>query len=117
VAELPAVSATSLNFAYRVDANGRSWAPLRVFDDGEKTYFQLRSRTPVLPALFMMDNGQQKLINYRTRKGYFIVDRIATEFVMVYGPDDDKVIIRRGEEQVKAAESSKMGIEMGWKNK
>jgi type IV secretion system protein VirB9 len=117
VAELPGVDPTNHNFAYSVEANGRNWAPIRVFDNGEKTYFQLRSRSPVLPALFMMENGKQKLINYRPRNGYFIVDRIADEFVMVYGPDNDKVIIRRGEEQVPAANQSKMVIEMGWKNK
>lgn len=63
-------------------------APIRIFDDGEFTYFQFREKNSVVPAFFMVDNrGEESLINYRTRGTYIVVERVADRFTLRHGGD------------------------------
>jgi P-type conjugative transfer protein TrbG len=85
-AEQSVVSATnveSLNFAYKVEAvharHGPRWQPLRVFDDGLKTYIQfpLGLASSEAPPLFLIGpHNQAQLVNYRLMGGYYVVDRL-----------------------------------------
>lgn len=67
---------TQLNYRYSVRPHHRA-APLRVLDDGERTYIQLpanasRQETPALVAIFA--DGTSHLLNYRVRNDWFVVD-------------------------------------------
>ena len=61
-------------------------APIRIFDDGLFTYFQFRDKNADLPAFYMTDdNGNEALINFRTRGDYIVVERVAKKFTLRHG--------------------------------
>ncbi len=61
--------------------------PVRVFDDGEQTYFDFKTRED-RPAIYAVDpEGQEAVINARQRDGLVIVDRIARSFVLRRGSE------------------------------
>jgi type IV secretion system protein VirB9 len=78
-----ATSVESLNFGYRVEPvharHGPRWQPLRVFDDGLKTYIQFPPNLAAseAPPLFLIGpHDQAQLVNYRLMGGYYVVDRL-----------------------------------------
>jgi len=63
-------------------------APIRIFDDGQFTYFQFRNKNADVPAFYMVDDhGNESLINYRTRGDYIVVERVAKKFTLRHGVD------------------------------
>lgn len=77
--ESVAVAPEQMRFSYAIKGSEVEWKPLRVFDDGSKTYIQMppSMRTSEAPALFVMDDGTDpQLVNYRLKGDYFIVDRL-----------------------------------------
>lgn len=63
-------------------------APLRIFDDGQFTYFEFRDKNADVPAFFMVDaEGNESLINYRTRGDYIVVERVARQFTLRHGKE------------------------------
>jgi type IV secretion system protein VirB9 len=61
-------------------------APVRIFDDGQFTYFQFRNKNADLPAFYMADDeGNEALINFRTRGDYIVVERVAKKFTLRHG--------------------------------
>lgn len=74
-----AVAPEDMNFAYEIHGAKLVWKPLRVFDDGAKTYLQMppSMKSWEAPALFVMDDGRApELVNYRVKGDYYIVDRL-----------------------------------------
>jgi len=76
-------SVDHLNFSYKVEAvharHGPRWQPLRVFDDGLKTYIQFPANlgSSEAPPLFLIGpKDQAQLVNYRLLGGYYVVDRL-----------------------------------------
>ena len=71
-----------LHFGYDVRAihsRKPSWQPIRVFDDGLKTYIQFPTNMAATeaPPLFLIGADKQvQLVNYRYLGGYYIVDRL-----------------------------------------
>ncbi|MDX2074501.1 MAG: P-type conjugative transfer protein VirB9 [Alphaproteobacteria bacterium] len=75
------------NFNYTI-SGPEVTAPIRIFDDGEFTYFQFRDKNAEVPAFFWVDDkGNESLINYRTRGDYIVVERVAGRFTLRHGPD------------------------------
>jgi type IV secretion system protein VirB9 len=78
----PALSIDQLHFGYRVEPlKGKAprWQPLRVFDDGTKTYIQFpvnMAATEAPPLFLVGSGGKAELVNYRYLNGYYIVDRL-----------------------------------------
>jgi P-type conjugative transfer protein TrbG len=76
------VAVDRLDFDYRVGpAKGRPprWTPVRVFDDGAKTFIQFPPSLPTseAPPLFLVDpKGRAELVNYRVQGLYYVVDRL-----------------------------------------
>jgi len=71
-----------LNFNYTISGDSYSWKPVRVFDDGEKSFIQMphAMRVSDAPALFLIDEGSEPLlVNYRVKGDYYILDRIFDE--------------------------------------
>lgn len=72
-----------LNFSYRIQPigarRGPRWQPLRVFDDGLKTYIQFPAdlaATEAPPLFLIGPNKQAELVNYRFANGYYVIDRM-----------------------------------------
>jgi type IV secretion system protein VirB9 len=74
------------NFNYSI-AGPEEIAPIRIFDDGEFTYFEFRDKNADVPAFFWVDDrGNEALINYRTRGDYIVVERVSKRFTLRHGP-------------------------------
>jgi type IV secretion system protein TrbG len=93
------VNVDQMNFNYRVTNQGGgfwssppNWSPTQIFDDGKHTFIQFPENVSHadLPALFVLENGEQSLVNYRTKAPYFVVDKIFKEAVLVMGVGSKK---------------------------
>lgn len=86
---LPAmVAAETLNFGYRIEGGDQFLRPLRVYDDGSKTFIQMRSElqhreAPVL--LVLGRDGKGEITNYRVREQTYIIDRLFDRARLVLG--------------------------------
>jgi type IV secretion system protein VirB9 len=62
--------------------------PIRIFDDGEFTYFEFKDKNAEIPAFFRVNSsGDEELINFRKRGNYIVVERVASRFTLRRGPD------------------------------
>ena len=70
-------SLENLNFNYEVIGD-QPWKPIRVFDDGRKTFIQFPPDMKYMaaPVLFVANQGTTQLVNYRKKGDYYIVDRL-----------------------------------------
>lgn len=78
-----------LRFTYEVEGDDYSWKPVRVFDDGSKTFLQMprNMRVSDAPALFLLeDSSEPLLVNYRVKGDYYIVDRLFEKAELRVGP-------------------------------
>jgi type IV secretion system protein VirB9 len=86
---LPAmISIEKMNFEYRVTGGTAQIRPVRVFDDGAKTYIQMQPamehmEAPVL--LVIGPDGQGIMTNYRVQQQTYIVDRLFDRARLVLG--------------------------------
>lgn len=63
-------------------------APVRIFDDGEFTYFEFRDKNADIPAFFTVDReGNEAIINYRMRDDILVVERVSERFTLRHGND------------------------------
>jgi type IV secretion system protein VirB9 len=53
-----------LHFAYRIHGKA-PWRPVRVFDDGRRTFIELARGVQDMPALFVRHGHRYSLVNYR----------------------------------------------------
>ena len=75
------------NFNYTISGN-QYIAPLRIFDDGEFTYFKFKNKNAEVPAFFMVDSeGKEALVNYRVSGEYIVIERVIGQFTLRNGPD------------------------------
>jgi type IV secretion system protein VirB9 len=88
---LPAiVSAEQLNFGYKVKGGNEHLRPLKVFDDGSKTYLAMPATMQhrEAPALLVIgDDGRPVMSNYRVipESGTYVLDRLADRIHLVVG--------------------------------
>ena len=72
--------AENMRFDYDIKGDSPNWRPIRVFDDGKKVYIQFPKSVSVseAPPLFVTDKkgNKSKLVNYRVKGEYYIVDRL-----------------------------------------
>ncbi len=79
--------ADKYNFNYTISGTDEI-APIRIFDDGEFTYFEFKDKNAEVPAFFWVDSkGEEALINYRTRGDYIVVERVASRYTLRHGRD------------------------------
>jgi type IV secretion system protein VirB9 len=75
------------NFNYTISGSSLI-APIRVFDDGEFTYFQFPYKNAEIPAFFLVDSeGREALINYRMNDDYVVLERVASQLTLRHGSD------------------------------
>jgi len=92
------VDIRSLDFGYEVRVKrGRNldWKPLKVFDDGRKTFIQFPEDmlTKEAPVLFVVSkSGETQLVNYRVKDEYFVVDRLFRKAELRLGSKDQDIV-------------------------
>lgn len=75
------------NFNYTISGDD-DYAPLKIFDDGQFTFFQFKNKNADIPAFYWVDDrNNEALINYRTRGDYIVVERVAKRFTLRHGDD------------------------------
>ena len=73
------------NLGYTISGSSET-APIRIFDDGEFTFFQFKDKNAEIPAFFWVDeDNNEALINYRTRGDYIVVERVSGRFTLRHG--------------------------------
>lgn len=75
------------NFRYSIRGSSVI-EPIRIFDDGQWTYFEFRDKNADIPAFFNVDSANnEELINFRKRGNYIVVERVSPRFTLRRGPD------------------------------
>jgi type IV secretion system protein VirB9 len=82
------ITADKLNFDYKITGDNEQIRPVRVFDDGAKTYIQMRPEiqnrdAPVLVVLG--SDGKGEMTNYRVQQQRYIVDRLFERARLILG--------------------------------
>lgn len=107
------VTLQTLNFGYRVRTvrgfNPR-WRPVRVFDDGRRTYIEFppAMATSEAPPLFLIENGEAGLVNYRVSGGRYVIDRLFDIAELRLGAERP-VIVRISRDTADAPRSARRG--------
>jgi len=91
------ININDLFFGYEIEVEegDPNWKPVRVFDDGIKTFIQF---PPILksseaPALFVLSSeGDTQLVNYRVKNNYYIIDRLFERAELRVGQDDQTIV-------------------------
>ena len=82
-----------LDFGYDISrCSSCPWRPLRVYNNGAQTVIQMgndMTKTEA-PALLVMTNQGEQLVNYRVRDGRYIVDQVFEKAVLVVGVGGDQ---------------------------
>lgn len=74
-----------LNFNYSI-VGPDSIAPIRIFDDGEFTYFEFKDKNADLPAFYLVDPLlNESMLNFRTVDDYIVVERVGARFTLRSG--------------------------------
>ncbi len=99
IAELPPNAVDAMYFNYRLKGDDNI-KPVRVFDDGKKTYIQISAtaKNREAPVLVVIDaEGKQEMVNYRVKDDMYIVDRLfdRAELILGSGKKAHKVEIDR----------------------
>ena len=96
------IAIEKMNFDYKVRGGDENIRPLRVFDDGAKTFIQMPNEiqhreTPVLVVIG--NDGKGEMTNYRVREQTYIVDRLfdRANLILGSGKKTQKVEITRGQ--------------------
>ncbi len=75
------------NFAYTMQGSNVI-EPLRIFDDGQFTFFEFRDKNAEIPAFFRVDSvGNEELVNFRKRGDFIVVERVTSQFTLRRGAD------------------------------
>ena len=91
------MAAENLSFNYKiVDKNNVPWKPVRVFDDGTKTYIELPAKYKALeaPVVLFYEGKAQKIVNYRVKGRFYIVDRVMTQKAVLIAGKSQVIIVR-----------------------
>jgi len=99
ISELAPNAVESMFFNYRLKGDD-SILPVRVFDDGRKTYIQISqtAKNREAPVLVVIGpDGKQEMVNYRVKDDMYIVDRLfdKAELILGSGKKARKVEIAR----------------------
>ncbi len=88
IAELAPGAVESMYFNYRLNGGDAAIRPVRVFDDGKKTYIQISeaAKNREAPVLVVIGpDGKQEMVNYRVKDDMYIVDRLFDRAQLVLG--------------------------------
>ena len=79
-------NAEDLDFDYSIKGDAK-WKPLRVFNDGVKTYLKMPKIMKMYeaPVLLTVNDGEEALVNYRLHDDLFVVDQLFDKAVLLSG--------------------------------
>ena len=86
------VDINNLDFSYEIEGDA-SWKPIRVYNDGVKTFIQMPNDMQVqeAPALVVLDGASNKnLVNYRLKEDKYIVDKLFDSAMLLLGVGSDQ---------------------------
>jgi type IV secretion system protein VirB9 len=96
------VNPEELNFNYEIRGKDEiRWKPIRVWDDGVKTYIQFPSQSTIrsieAPVFVVYEGRRELLVNYRVARDMFIVDKVFTKAGLIAGTgaQQAKIVITR----------------------
>ena len=106
----PVDSLNNLNFGYQVTGGTEYLRPVRVLDDGRKTYIQMPDSTTAREAPILVVSGQDstaEMVNYRMKGSMYIVDRLFDHGALLLGSGkkQERVDIVRSGSGVKVSSS------------
>lgn len=79
--------AENYNFNYTVSGDYMI-TPIKVFDDGQFTYFEFRDKNGIIPAIFSVDdNGFENTINFRIINQYLAVEGVYSVYTLRHGTE------------------------------
>ncbi len=84
--------ASRLDFKYTLTGDDPKWKPVRVFNDGRKTYIETPKVMQMYeaPVLLTVNDGTKSLVNYRLHGSTFIVDQLFDKAILISGVGDDQ---------------------------
>lgn len=87
------VNLDHVNFNYKIKGDNPPWRPLRVFDDGSKTYIEMPAVTSrfSLPVLYLARNKKMQLVNFRYEKPYFVIDGLFSRAWLISGKGSGQI--------------------------
>jgi type IV secretion system protein VirB9 len=77
------------------------WKPVRVWDDGVKTYIQFRKGSKIksveAPVLVVFEHRKEVLVNYRVAEDMYVVDKVFDSGALIAGTGaaQDRIVIKR----------------------
>ena len=79
-------NAEDLDFNYTIKGDAK-WKPLRVFNNGVKTYIQMPKIMKMYeaPVLLTVNDGTEGIVNYRLHDDLFIVDQLFDSAILISG--------------------------------
>ncbi len=88
----------NLDFSYSVSGDNPLWKPVRVYNDGLRVYIQMPKSMRQSDAPAFIETGPRnaaQIVNYRLRRGTFIIDKLFTRGMLITGTgrDQRKVMI------------------------
>jgi type IV secretion system protein VirB9 len=97
-----AVSPEDLHLDYEVRGkDSLRWKPVRVWDDGVKTYIQFKKgsmkKSVEAPVLVVFERRKEVLVNYRAAEDMYIVDKVFDTGALIVGTGaaQSRVVIKR----------------------
>jgi type IV secretion system protein TrbG len=95
-----AIAVGNLRFDYSIKGGDENLRPVRVFDDGAKTYIQMPAgvQNRETPALVVVGaDGKSEMLNYRVKDQLYIADRLFdhAQLILGAGKKAQKVEINR----------------------
>ncbi|MEI6187570.1 MAG: TrbG/VirB9 family P-type conjugative transfer protein, partial [Alphaproteobacteria bacterium] len=75
------------NFNYDFTGEPRV-APLKVFDNGEFTYFQFKNKNISIPGFFeVLSDDTEALVNYQVVGNYIVLEKVTSKLTLRHGRD------------------------------
>ena len=94
----PGLGLTQISYSYQWNRkNGFPWEPVTVFNDGQRVYIKLPDKAAEYdqPLLVIERNGEDQIVNYIVRDGFFIVDRLFARARLVFSVTKRRGLLRR----------------------
>lgn len=87
IATIPSDDIASIDFEYAITGPSSDIKPVRVFSSAGHTYIQMPESLKYkdAPAIFSLVNGEQQLVNFKTKGVYYIVDGTPDKIHLVLG--------------------------------
>lgn len=80
-------STKALNFSYSFAGSSNNIIPIKVFDDGSKTFFQFKNKkNNLIPSFYAVNNkGEEEALTYKSEGDYIVINRVEWQFSLRMG--------------------------------